>query len=47
MKALMTVPGEKDSFETSIVPLRAGLTNFESWPHPIVKLLVHDLQIAN
>lgn len=47
MKALMTVPGKKDSFETSIVPLHAGLTNFESWPHPIVKLLLHELQIDN
>jgi hypothetical protein len=43
-RALMTVPGEKAAIETSIVPIHAGLTNFESWPHAIVKLLLHDLK---
>ena len=46
MKALMTVPGKKGAAETSIVPIEPGLTNFESWPHPIVKLLLHEIEIG-
>lgn len=46
MKALMTVPGEQKTFETSILPVQPGLTNYESWPHPIVKLLLHDIQVG-
>jgi hypothetical protein len=44
MRALMTVPGERQALETSIIPIQAGLTNFESWPHAIVKLLLHEIQ---
>jgi hypothetical protein len=47
MRALMTVPGEKGAMETSIIPVQAGLTNFESWPHAIVKLLLHDVTVGN
>jgi len=43
MRALMTVPGQKNAVETSMLPVEPGLTNFESWPHPIVQLLLHDL----
>jgi len=46
MRALMTVPGEKGTIETSIIPIQAGLTNFESWPHAIAKLLLHDLSVG-
>jgi hypothetical protein len=44
MNALMTVPGEKGQFETSIIPIQPGLTNYESWPHPIAKLLLYDVR---
>jgi len=46
MRALMTVPGQKGTAETTILPVEPGLTNFESWPHPIVKLLLHDIEIG-
>ena len=46
MRALMTVPDQKKAAETSIIPVEPGLTNFESWPHPIVQLLLHDLEIG-
>lgn len=46
MRALMTVPGEKKAIETSILPIQPGLTDLESWPHPIVKLLLHDVQVG-
>jgi len=45
MEALMTVPGQKDVFKTTIVPVRPGLTNFESWPHPIVKLVLRSFAL--
>ena len=35
MEALMSLPGRKGVFKTSIVPIKAGLSDFESWPHPI------------
>jgi hypothetical protein len=42
MDAAMTVPDRKDILKTTILPLHAGLSNFESWPHPIIQLaLVH------
>jgi hypothetical protein len=46
MRALMMVPGQKKPIPTSIVPLHAGLTNFESWPHALRQLLLHDIAIA-
>jgi len=47
MKALMTVPGRKNAAETRIIPVEPGLTSFESWPHPIVKLLLHEIEIGH
>ena len=47
MRALMTVPGEKKAVETSILPIESGLSDYESWPHPIVKLLLHDIQVGS
>lgn len=46
MKALMTVPGHKNAAETSLLPVEPGLTNFESWPHPIVQLYLHDFSAS-
>ncbi len=44
--ALMTVPGRKELIKTSILPVQAGLSDFESWPHPIVQLVLHNIRIA-
>jgi hypothetical protein len=44
--ALMTVPGHKEIAETSIIPVRAGLSGFETWPHPIVQLVLQNIRIA-
>jgi hypothetical protein len=44
--ALMTVPGKKGIVKTSILPVRAGLSGFESWPHPIVQLVLRNIRIA-
>jgi hypothetical protein len=44
LDALMTVPGEKRIYKTSILPLQAGLGLYETWPHPIVQLVLTNLR---
>ncbi|HSJ00925.1 MAG: hypothetical protein ACAI34_07130 [Verrucomicrobium sp.] len=44
--ALMTTPGRKGIAKTSILPLLPGLSGFESWPHPIVQLVLQDIRIG-
>lgn len=46
MEALMTVPDKKQVFKTSILPVEPGLSGFESWPHPIVQLVLGNLQLT-
>ncbi|HZF15021.1 MAG TPA: hypothetical protein VE046_03665 [Steroidobacteraceae bacterium] len=43
--ALMTVPDREAPLGTSILPIEPGLSGYESWPHPIVQLLLHDIRI--
>lgn len=45
--ALMTVLLKKDIFKTSIVPIEAGLSDFESWPHPIVQLVLRNFRLSD
>jgi len=42
----MTVPGKKGIYKTNILPVRPGLSNYESWPHPIVQLVLTNLRFA-
>ena len=44
--ALMTVPEKKGIGKTSIFPVQPGLSGFESWPHPIVQLVLRNIRIA-
>lgn len=44
--ALMTVPGRKGIAKTSILPVRPGLSGFESWAHPVVQLVLRNIRIA-
>jgi hypothetical protein len=44
--ALMTVPGKKGIAKTSILPVQPGLSGFESWPHPIVQLVLRNIRIT-
>jgi hypothetical protein len=46
MEALMSVPGKKDVFKTSILPVKPGKSGLESWPHPISQLVLGNLQFA-
>lgn len=43
--ALMTVPGKKTDRETSILPVESGLGSYESWPHPIVQLVLRNIRL--
>jgi hypothetical protein len=44
--ALMTIPGKKGIFKTTVLPVEAGLSNFESWPHAIVQLALKDIRYS-
>lgn len=46
LDALMTVPGKKEILKTSIVPINAGLSDYEEWPHPIVQLVLRNFRLA-
>jgi len=43
--ALMTIPGKKGIYKTSILPLQPGLGGYESWPHPIVQLVLRNFRL--
>ncbi len=47
LDALMTVPGDKDVHETSVLPVGPGHSNTESWPHPIVQLMLKNIRLSN
>jgi hypothetical protein len=46
LDAMMTVPGHKEIAKTTILPVRPGLSGFETWPHPIVQLVLLNIRIA-
>lgn len=46
LDALMTVPGDKDVHKTNVLPVEAGRSNTESWPHPIVQLLLRNFRFS-
>lgn len=45
--ALMTIPGKQGAFKTSIVPIMPSLSNFESWPRPIVQLALQNFRFVD
>jgi acylphosphatase len=44
--ALMTVPKREKPQRTSILPVDAGRSGFESWPHPIVQLVLQNIRFT-
>lgn len=44
LDALMTLPERKEIFHTTILPLQPGMSGYESWPHPIVQLVLRNLR---
>jgi hypothetical protein len=45
--AVMTVPTRKEILETHVLPVEAGLSNFESWPHPIAQLVLRNFRFSD
>jgi hypothetical protein len=46
MEALMSVPNKKEVLKTSILPVKAGKSGLETWPHPISQLVLGNLQLT-
>ncbi|MDA7921590.1 hypothetical protein N9B21_00960 [Verrucomicrobiales bacterium] len=44
MDGIMVVPNKDRVFETTLLPLKPGTTNYESWPHPIIQLAIQSLR---
>jgi len=44
--ALMTVPDKEGIFDTNILPVGPGLSSYETWPHPIVQLVLRNFRFA-
>jgi len=44
--ALMTVPKGEKPQKTSILPVEPGLSGYESWPHPIVQLVLRNIRLT-
>jgi hypothetical protein len=44
--AVMTEPGKKEIYKTSVLPVEPNLSNFESWPHPIVQLVLSNFRFT-
>ena len=42
--ALMTMPEKSGIVKTSIMPIEPGLSSYESWPHPIIQLVLRNLR---
>ncbi|WP_406698504.1 hypothetical protein V5E97_06440 [Singulisphaera sp. Ch08] len=46
-RALARLKGRKSYFETSIVPVKAGLLSFELWQDPIEELILFDFTLID
>jgi hypothetical protein len=44
-RAFIRLPGAAEWQETSIAPVMAGLSGFESWPHPIDAIALLDMRL--
>lgn len=45
--ARMTIPKEKASFDTSITPVEPGQSSYESWPNPIIQLILTNFRLTD
>jgi hypothetical protein len=46
LDAVMTVPGKDELFTTNVLPVEPNLSDFESWPHPIVQLVLRNFRFS-
>jgi hypothetical protein len=42
----MTIPGKEEILKTNVLPVEPNLSDFESWPHPIVQLVLRDFRFS-
>jgi hypothetical protein len=42
----MTIPGKEEILKTNVLPIEPNLSDFESWPHPIVQLVLRDFRFS-
>ena len=46
MEAIGSIPGKKEPFKDKIVPVKAGKSNTEFWPHAIAQLVLGDFRLT-
>lgn len=46
-EALMTVPRREGILKTNVLPIEPRLASFESWPHPIVQLVLRNFRFSD
>ncbi len=46
LDAVMTLPGKDELFTTNVLPVEPNLSDFESWPHPIVQLVLRNFRFS-
>ncbi len=44
--AMMTIPSKSGIYKTSVLPVEVGLSSYESWPHPVVQLVLNDFRFS-
>ena len=45
--AKMTIPKEKAPFDTNITAIEPGQSSYESWPNPIIQLILSNFRLAD
>jgi hypothetical protein len=45
--ALMTVPGKTGIYKSNVLPVDPNLSNYETWPHPIVQLALGNFRFSD
>ena len=45
LEGLMTVPNKKSVMKTTILSVRPGMSNVESWPHPIIQIALRNIRL--
>jgi hypothetical protein len=45
--ARMTIPNEKAPFDTNITPVEPGQSSYESWPNPIIQLILSNFRLTD
>ena len=46
LDAVMTLPWKDELFTTNVLPVEPNLSDFESWPHPIVQLVLRNFRFS-